>query len=177
MSNSHFLSEKVIKNGSSSESYADFDDEQQAGQMPEPEPAKEKKKGFSWGKLAKNVLAGLAVVAVVTVAVAAVAVTAGFAAPVIGGILMGGAIGAVAAVGSMAVSDIKRGEVSDITDYMGAAARESFVGALSGAIFGPMEAAGLGGKMALGGMKMLNLRKWHLRICKMDLKQWYLEVI
>lgn len=112
----HFLSNNVIKNGSSNESYPDFDDEPQEGKMPEPK--KEDKNRFSWGKLARNVLAGLA----------------------------------VAAVGSMAYSDIKRREVSDITDYMGTAARESFVGALSGAVFGPFEAVGLGGKMALGGI-------------------------
>ncbi len=48
----HFLSDNIIKNGSSSESYPDFDDEPQVGQMPEPEPPKEEEKGFNWGLLA-----------------------------------------------------------------------------------------------------------------------------
>ncbi|WP_297425744.1 NucA/NucB deoxyribonuclease domain-containing protein [Clostridium sp.] len=51
----------------------------------------------------------------------------------------------------MAISDIRRGEVSDITDYMWAGGREAFIGALSGAIFGPFGAGeALAGKMALG---------------------------
>ena len=53
----------------------------------------------------------------------------------------------------MAVSDIRRVEVSDIGYYVGAAARESFIGAVSGAIFGPFGAAkSLGGKMAMGAV-------------------------
>ncbi|WP_069679646.1 hypothetical protein [Clostridium taeniosporum] len=147
----HFLSNNVIKNGSSSESYPDFEDEPQAGRM--PEPPKEEKKGFNWGKLCKNVLAGLAVVAAVTVAATAIAVTAGLAGPVIGAIAVGAAVSGTAAVGSMAVSDIKRGKVSEMSDYMWAGGREAFVGALSGAVFGPFGVSEtIGGKMALGGI-------------------------
>ncbi|CAI3216804.1 Conserved hypothetical protein [Clostridium neonatale] len=86
----HFLSEKVIKNGSSSESYEDFDDEPEAGKKPGPEKPKEKKKGFSWGKLALAAVATVAIVASIftfgaTATVAAIAL---------------GAIAASAAVGA-----------------------------------------------------------------------------
>ncbi|WP_252237268.1 MULTISPECIES: hypothetical protein [unclassified Clostridium] len=40
----NFFSDNVISDGNSSESYPDFDDEPQAGQMPEAEPPKEEKK-------------------------------------------------------------------------------------------------------------------------------------
>lgn len=40
----NFFSDNVISDGNSSESYPDFDDEPQAGQMPESEPPKEEKK-------------------------------------------------------------------------------------------------------------------------------------
>ncbi|WP_207648021.1 hypothetical protein, partial [Clostridium sp. HMSC19A10] len=83
----------------------------------------------------------------------AVAATAGLAGPVIGAIAIGGAVSGTAAVASMAVSDIARGEVSDMSAYAFAGAREAFVGALSGAIFGPLGAAEtLGGKMAVGAV-------------------------
>lgn len=85
----HFLSDNVIKDGSSEESYPDFNDEPQAGVMPEPEP-ESKESGFSWGKLALVAVAAVAVVASVftfgaTATVAAVAI---------------GAIAASAAVGA-----------------------------------------------------------------------------
>ncbi|WP_326497918.1 YwqJ-related putative deaminase [Clostridium sp. ZS2-4] len=58
-----------------------------------------------------------------------------------------------AAVLSQAISDKQRGEVSDISSYMAAGGRESFVGAVSGAIFGPFGVGeALGGKMLLGGV-------------------------
>ncbi|MBZ0314305.1 HNH endonuclease [Clostridium butyricum] len=150
----HFLSDNVKKEGRSTEAFSPFDDEPQEGTKPEPpEPPKEEKKPFNWGKLACNVLAGLAVVAAVTVAAVAVAATAGLAGPVIGAIAIGGAVSGTAAVASMAVSDIARGEVSDMSAYAFAGAREAFVGALSGAIFGPLGAAEtLGGKMAVGAV-------------------------
>lgn len=47
----HFLSDNIIKNGNSNESYPDFDDEPQAGTMPEPEPPKEEKKDLIGGSL------------------------------------------------------------------------------------------------------------------------------
>ncbi|WP_297429664.1 hypothetical protein [Clostridium sp.] len=99
------------------------------------------------GALAKNVLVGLAVVAIVIVAVVTVAVTCGAAAPVIG------TIAGTAAVASQAASDISRGEVSDMSDYVSAGAREAFIGAVSGAIFGPFGAGeALARKMVLGGV-------------------------
>ena len=131
----HFLSEKVTKNGSSSESYADFDDEPQAGQMPEPEPPK-KKKGFSWGSL---------LVAVVAVAAVAVSV-ATFG---VGAVLVGAAVGAAISVLSTAVGDAISGEKSSLGTYI----KNALVGAVSGAILGPFGAfQSLGGMMAFGGI-------------------------
>ena len=131
----HFLSEKVIKNGSSSESYEDFDDEPQAGQMPEPEPPK-KKKGFSWGSL---------LVAVVAVAAVAVSV-ATFG---VGAVLVGAAVGALISVASTAVGDAISGEKSSLGTYI----KNALVGAVSGAILGPFGAfQSLGGMMAFGGI-------------------------
>ncbi|MCR1132071.1 hypothetical protein NE172_14105 [Clostridium botulinum] len=92
----NFFSDNVIKNGSSSESYPDFDDEPQAGQMPEPEPPKEEKKGFNWG--------GLLVTAVATFGV--------------GAVLIGAAIGAACAVASTAVSDGLSGTKSSLGTYI-----------------------------------------------------------
>ncbi|NRZ57429.1 hypothetical protein DZE42_000568 [Clostridium beijerinckii] len=133
----HFKGSNVIKDGSDRETYAPFDDEPKAGTKPEPPaPPPEEKKPFDWGKLATNVLAGLAVVALVTVAVVAVAGTA--------------------AVASQAASDISRGEVSDMSTYMSVGAREAFIGAVSGAIFGPFGACeALAGK---NGIRRIN--KW-----------------
>ncbi|MCY6355855.1 hypothetical protein, partial [Clostridium sp. ZS2-4] len=150
----HFLSNNVIKEGTNRETYPPFNDEPIAGRKPvPPELPKEEKKGFSWGKLAKGVLAGLAVVAAVTVAAVAIAVTAGAAAAVVGAIAAGAAVAGTAAVLSQAISDKQRGEVSDISSYMAAGGRESFVGAVSGAIFGPFGVGeALGGKMLLGGI-------------------------
>lgn len=149
----HFLGSNVIKNGTCRETYAPFDDEPKAGKKPEPVKKEEKKKGFSWGKLAKGVLAGLAVVAVVVVAAVAIAATAGLATGAIVAIGVGAAIAGTAAVASQAFSDKSRGEVSDASTYMLAGAREAFIGAVSGAIFGPFGATeALGGKMLLGGV-------------------------
>jgi|GEM_PF-665878 len=149
----HFLSNEVIENGRDREAFAAIDNTP-------PEPVKkvetvkkEEKKGFDWGKLGKNVLAGLAVVAVVTVAAVAIAVTAGAATGVVVAIGVSAAVSGTAAVASQAISDVKRGEVSDIKDYMWAGGREAFIGAVSGAIFGPFGATeALAGKMALGGV-------------------------
>ncbi|MGL5086788.1 MAG: hypothetical protein ACRC68_13945, partial [Clostridium sp.] len=150
----HFLSNNVINNGSDREAYAAFEDEPKVGKKPErKEKSKDKKKGFNWGKLAKNVLAGLAVVAVVVVAAAAIAVTAGAATGVVAAIAISAGVAGTAAVASQAVSDIVSGEVSDMSTYMIAGAREAFIGAISGAIFGPLGAMKtLGGKMLFGGV-------------------------
>ena len=150
----HFKGGNVIKDGSDREAFAPFDDEPKAGTKPEPPaPPPEEKKPFNWGKLATNVLAGLAVVALVAVAAVAIAVTLGAAAPVIGAIAVGAAVAGTAAVASQAISDVQRGEVSDMSTYMAVGAREAFIGAVSGAIFGPFGATeALGGKMLLGGV-------------------------
>ncbi|WP_206671189.1 hypothetical protein [Clostridium estertheticum] len=156
----HFLSNNVIKNGSDREAFAVFDDEPTVGKKPELKPVKkavvvkakkketkkeEKKKGFNWGKLAGNVLAGLAVVAVVAIAAVAIAVVAAIA--------IGAAVAGTVAVASQAISDVQSGEVSDITAYMKAGGREALVGALSGAIFGPFGMGeALGAKMIIGGL-------------------------
>ncbi|WP_027624772.1 hypothetical protein [Clostridium lundense] len=52
-----------------------------------------------------------------------------------------------------AISDKMSEEVSDASAYMWAGGRESFIGAVSGAIFGPFGTGKiLGGKMLLGGV-------------------------
>ncbi|MCB2357376.1 AHH domain-containing protein, partial [Clostridium estertheticum] len=158
----HFLSNNVIKNGSDREAFAAFDDEPTIGKKPEPKPIKKavvakppekEKKGFNWGKLAGNVLAGLAVVEVVAIAAVAIAVTLGAATAVVAAIAIGAAVAGTAAVASQAISDVQSGEVSDITAYMKAGGREALVGALSGAIFGPFGMGeALGAKMIIGGL-------------------------
>ncbi|WLC82508.1 HNH/ENDO VII family nuclease [Clostridium estertheticum] len=179
----HFLSNNVIKNGSDREAYPPFDDEPTVGKKPEPKQVKkaavvkakkketkkaEKKKGFNWGKLAGNVLAAVAVVAVVAAVVAVVVFTGGTAIPAVAGALAAvgttaGAAAGMAFAGGMimggigvagkAISDCASGAVSDMSSYMSVGARESFVGALSGAIFGPYGAfKSYKGMMALGGL-------------------------
>ncbi|MBU3202423.1 YwqJ-related putative deaminase [Clostridium estertheticum] len=157
----HFLSNNVIKNGSDREAFAAFDDEPTVGKKPEPKPIKkavvakppaEKKKGFNWGKLAGNVLAAVAVVAVVAAVVAVVVFTGGTAIPAVAGALAAVGTTATAAAGAAfaggmimgsigvagkAISDYVSGEVSDLSSYMSIGARESFVGAVTGAISGP----------------------------------------
>ncbi|MCB2343365.1 polymorphic toxin type 15 domain-containing protein [Clostridium estertheticum] len=128
----------------------------------------EKKKGFNWGKLAGNVLAAVAVVAVVAAVVAVVVFTGGTAIPAVAGALAAvgttaGAAAGMAFAGGMimggigvagkAISDYASGVVSDLSSYTSIGARESFVGALSGAIFGPYGAfKSYKGMMALGGL-------------------------
>jgi len=46
------------------------------------------------------------------------------------------------AVGVQAASDIIQGEVSDLSEYATTALRESFIGAATGAIFGPFGVSG-----------------------------------
>ena len=128
----YFLSDNVVKDGSSSESYPDYDDEPEEGQMPEP-PAK---KGFNWG--------GLLVAAVAAVAVVASVVTFG-----VGAVLIGAAIGAVISIASTAIGDAISGKRSSLGTYI----KNAFVGAVSGAIFGPFGAfESLSGMMAFGGL-------------------------
>ncbi|WP_162523163.1 hypothetical protein, partial [Clostridium estertheticum] len=163
--------------------FAAFDDEPTIGKKPEPKPIKkavvvkakkketkkeEKKKGFNWGKLAGNVLAAVAVVAVVAAVVAVVVFTGGTAIPAVAGALAavgttageaagmafaGGMIMGGIGVAGKAISDYASGVVSDLSSYTSIGARESFVGALSGAIFGPYGAfKSYKGMMALGGL-------------------------
>ena len=137
----HFSSGSVILKGSNKMAFPSFAQEA-------PPPAE--KSSFSWGKLIKNVAIGLAVVAAVTVAAVAVVATAGAAAGVIAAVAIGAGIGGTAAVASMAVKDVMRGEVSDASDYAIGGAREAFIGAVSGAIFGPVVLNTLKGVMLLG---------------------------
>ena len=146
----HFLSNNVIRNGRDREAFAPIDNT-----PPKPvkqEPPKEEKKGFNWGKLACNVLAGLAVAAVAAAVVAAVVFTAGTAVPALAGAIAaagtsageiaGGVFGAgmfmgALSVGGKAASDIKSGEVSDTSEYMMLGGKAGFAGALTQAIFAP----------------------------------------
>ncbi|WP_312573340.1 contractile injection system protein, VgrG/Pvc8 family [Clostridium sp.] len=158
----HFLGDTVIEDARDRETYPPFDDEPKAAQKPEEKPQKkeekkqeekkEEKKKFSWGKLAIGVIAGLAVVAVVTVAAVAIAGAVATAA-VATAVGAGAAIAGTAAVASQAISDKRSGEVSDASAYMWAGGRESFIGALSTAVFGPFGTGKkLCGKMLLGGI-------------------------
>lgn len=150
----HFSSGNVILKGSNKMAFPSFAQEA-------PPPAK--KSSFSWGKLLKNVAIGLVVVAAVTVVAAATVATGGAALAAVGAVAMGAsvsgtvgvvalgaAIGGTAAVASIAVKDVMRGEVSDARDYAIGGAREAFIGAVSGAIFGPVVLNTLKGVMLLG---------------------------
>ncbi|MNZ52537.1 hypothetical protein D3C78_703830 [compost metagenome] len=68
--------------------------------------------------------------------------TLGAGAVVVGAIVAGAAFAGTAAVAGVAISDIARGEVSNFKEYGVAALRESFVGAVTGAIFGPFGSVG-----------------------------------
>lgn len=132
----HLLGEKVWADGSDRTSYPPFDDEPELGEEPEPDPP------FNWGKLVKNVLVGLAVVVAVAAVAALTVATLGAGPILIGAVASGALIGGAMGVGMMAVSDIARGEVSDMSDYALTGLKDSFIGAVSGAIFGPGAAVG-----------------------------------
>lgn len=100
------------------------------------------RKDFSWWDLAKNIAAGLLVVAAVTAAVAVTVATFGAAGPVIAGAVIGGAAAGTIAVGTMAYDDYKNGEVSSMGKFCSKVAIKTFVGATTGAIGGA--GAGLG---------------------------------
>ncbi|OPH46699.1 hypothetical protein BC351_14535 [Paenibacillus ferrarius] len=152
----HFLGTNVKAAGTDRTSFAPYDDEPKQGVKPETPSETEtpkKKKKFSWGKLAANVLGALAVVAVVAVVAAVTVATLGAGAVVIGAVVAGAVAAGGIAVGAKAVSDIRRGEVSDFGDYAADAFRESMIGAASGAIFGPFgSGASLLGRMAVNGI-------------------------
>ncbi|WP_226383562.1 contractile injection system protein, VgrG/Pvc8 family [Paenibacillus massiliensis] len=132
----HLLGEKVWADGSDRTTYPPFDDEPELGEEPEPDPP------FNWGKLVKNVLVGLAVVVAVAAVAALTVATLGAGPILIGAVASGALIGGAMGVGMMAVSDIARGEVSDMSDYALTGLKDSFIGAVSGAIFGPGAAVG-----------------------------------
>ncbi|WP_052736721.1 contractile injection system protein, VgrG/Pvc8 family [Paenibacillus algorifonticola] len=149
----NLMGAQIRTEGKDRTSYASYDDAPVEGEPPPPPPPPEKPP-FSWGKLARNVLAGLAVVAVVAVAAAFTVATLGAGAVVVGAVLAGAAIAGTAAVVSQAVSDIARGEVSDMGTYVSTAFRETVIGAISGAVFGPFgPMANLGGRMAFGAVQ------------------------
>ena len=146
----HVLGSTVEANGSDRESFAPYDDEPKEGEPPPPPPPKK----FSWGKLLGNVVAGLAVVAVVAVAAAFTVATLGAGGVVVGAVLAGGLVAGAIGVGAKAISDIARGEVSSMGSYMLAGAREAFIGALTGAVFGPLGVAGtFAARMAMEGVQ------------------------
>lgn len=103
------------------------------------------RKDFSWWDLAKNIAAGLLVVAAVTAAVAVTVATCGAAGPVIAGAVIGGAAAGTIAVGTMAYDDYKNGEVSSMGKFCSKVAIKTFVGATTGAISG-----GVGNAVNLG---------------------------
>ena len=100
-----------------------------------------KEASFDWGSLIRNVLAGLAVVAVVAVActgIGILAVGAGVMVASTASVMVTGAvIGGVVSVGACAIGDILSGEVSSMSDYIFTATS----GAITGAIFGVVGAS------------------------------------
>ncbi|WP_338555023.1 contractile injection system protein, VgrG/Pvc8 family [Paenibacillus sp. KS-LC4] len=149
----NLMGAQIRTEGKDRTSYAPYDDAPVEGEPPPPPPPPEKPP-FSWKKLGMNVLAGLAVVAVVAVAAAFTVATLGAGAVVVGAVLAGAAIAGTAAVVSQAVSDIARGEVSDMGTYVSTAFRESIIGAVSGAVFGPFGTmATFGGRMVFGAVQ------------------------
>ena len=123
------------------------------------EIAYEEKK-MDWGKLAANVLIGLAVVAVIAatiftggVALVAVGALAPTAMATVGSVAIGAAISGAIAVGTTAVSDVIRGEVSDLQDYVLAGVKGAIEGAISGAVLGikALDTANLLIKMLVSG--------------------------
>ncbi|MFE4572871.1 hypothetical protein [Paenibacillus chitinolyticus] len=148
----HFLSENVLAEGRDQTSYPAYNDEPQKGTPPPPPPPPPEKK-FSWGKLLGNVVGALAIVAVVAVVAAVTVATLGAGTVVIAAVAAGAVAAGTAAVAAKAISDISRGEVSDFGDYAADAFRESVIGAVSGAVFGPLGAgAPILGKMVVGGV-------------------------
>ncbi|WP_338555026.1 contractile injection system protein, VgrG/Pvc8 family [Paenibacillus sp. KS-LC4] len=149
----NLMGAQIRTEGKDRTSYAPYDDAPVEGEPPPPPPPPEKPP-FNWKKLGMNVLAGLAVVAVVAVAAAFTVATLGAGAVVVGAVLAGAAIAGTAAVVSQAVSDIARGEVSDMGTYVSTAFRESIIGAVSGAVFGPFGTmATFGGRMVFGAVQ------------------------
>ncbi|WP_458121863.1 hypothetical protein [Paenibacillus sp. Z6-24] len=145
----HLLGENVWADGSDRTAYAAYQDEPQKGTPP---PPPDPPKPFDWGKLGRNVLGGLAIVVGVAALAAFTVATLGAGPLIVGAVAVGAAAAGSIAVGVQAASDIARGEVSDFGEYATTALRESLIGAVTGAIFGPLGVGGsIAGKMALGG--------------------------
>ncbi len=145
----HLLGEKVWADGSDRTAYAAYQDEPQKGTPP---PPPDPPKPFDWGKLGRNVLGGLAIVVGVAALAAFTVATLGAGPVIVGAVAVGAMAAGGIAVGVQAASDIARGEVSDFGEYAKTALRESLIGAVTGAIFGPLGVGGsIAGKMALGG--------------------------
>ena len=87
----------------------------------------EPERGSFWGGLVKNVLGGLAVVGAVCVTIATLG--AG------GAVILGAAIGGATAVGMMALSDVRRGELGSEGSYLFAGLSGAVTGAISSGIF------------------------------------------
>lgn len=131
----HMLGKRVYLEGRERRSYPPFDD---APEICEPE----KKAGFNWGKLAKNIFCGLAVVA----AVAAVTVLTFGTGTVAMAAVTGAAIAGSISVVGKGVSDVVRGEVSDTKDYIKDGVKESIIGGVCGAFAGAVEVLAVGKK-------------------------------
>lgn len=144
----HLLGQNVWADGSDRTAYAAYEDAPQEGTPP---PPPDPPKPFDWGKLGRNVLGGLAIVVGVAALAAFTVATLGAGPLIVGAVAVGAVAAGGIAVGVQAASDIARGEVSDFGEYAATALRESFIGAVTGAIFGPFGAGGaIAGKMALG---------------------------
>ncbi|MFD1885223.1 AHH domain-containing protein [Paenibacillus wenxiniae] len=144
----HLLGQNVWADGSDRTAYAAYDDAPQEGTPP---PPPDPPKPFDWGKLGRNVLGGLAIVVGVAALAAFTVATLGAGPLIVGAVAVGAVAAGGIAVGMQAASDIARGEVSDFGEYATTALRESFIGAVTGAIFGPLGAGGaIASKMALG---------------------------
>ncbi len=144
----HVLGQNVWADGRDRTAYAAYDDAPKEGTPP---PPPDPPKPFDWGKLGRNVLGGLAIVVGVAALAAFTVATLGAGPLIVGAVAVGAVAAGGIAVGVQAASDIARGEVSDFGEYATTALRESFIGAVTGAIFGPLGAGGaIASKMALG---------------------------
>lgn len=144
----HLLGEIVKAEGRDRTAYPPFDDEPKEGKPPEP-PACPEPDPFDWGKLLTNVAIGLAVVVVVAAVAVLTVATLGTATMVAVGVTAA-VLGTTGVVGQ-AISDYASGEVSDVMNYATTAVRETAIGAVSGALFGPVVAGTVLGRMAVGG--------------------------
>ncbi|MFF2484378.1 hypothetical protein, partial [Paenibacillus sp. NPDC058071] len=135
----HIAANKVIAAGSDRTGYIVYNDgptEDTAGKEAAAKEAEAatKKKGFNWKKFAAVAVAAVAIVAVA----AAVVFTAGAAAPLIAVVATSMAAGAVGALAATYVSDLQSGEDSSLGTYIWNTTAGGIVGAITGAVFGPL---------------------------------------